>query len=792
MEFKNNVSYALRAGTKVHTSDTKFVASHSDSMIMSASRDQTCCVSLLSDTDELLVEKSLIGHRAFVNFILYHPKLPLLQNKDCFISGSNDNHIIIWSVSSCSIEAVLDGHSNGVSCGTILENIPSSLNAGKCNGDIVTGDWSGMCIVFDGSSGKAKQTYTKHSVAIRSITQLPGTELIVSGSGDKTAHVWNSLSGETVQICNHHIDVVQCVCAIQSNVFATGSNDCSIAIWQVGVEAPLRILQGHTSLVYGLSWNQAMNQLLSCSEDRSVIIWGDHSGSSEAFSSFDTVQVVVHPTLVWSVSALPCGDFLTGTADGFIRVWTQNEDRVASAPKIVELHDAIAAQRIDSRTTPAELLTGSFPSVQDLHKYPGKEGERRMFKSDTGEVELYIMSGGSWEKVGVVVAGPDQSPITGGPLPKEKKFYKGKEYDYLFDVEIGGKMLKLPYNAGESVISVARNFISDHPELLSIDNFEPVRDFLIQNISEEDRQLIAGRQPTSQKAEIVPWEFISDFAAFNGSGAQKKINELLGADNQKYHNIVDRVQQHKEDCVDHIVELLAVLPVTLRFPALDLLRYHVHSCRTLPSKSIATAVNRVTQVMGHGGAEGGGEHTVLLRWISIVIEWIYLHQQSVKGTANDMGGDYVALMQILEGVVELLQERAIFSVEHAPSTALQNACISILCNASLLIREMLKPNDLPPQMAHQNEGQVPPATAVLDTMAKEILFFSLSGGLEKLTYPVLTTILTLYDTHNNIPIRQLPEATQLGKALLPILQKMALESDDSEIRRICVLLLPLL
>jgi phospholipase A-2-activating protein len=56
------------------------------------------------------------------------------------------------------------------------------------------------------------------------------------------------------------------------------------------------------------------------------------------------------------------------------------------------------------------------------------------------------MASRKWEKVGEIVGGKDEG-ASGATLGK--RLWEGKEYDYLFDIEINGAPLKLPFNRGD-------------------------------------------------------------------------------------------------------------------------------------------------------------------------------------------------------------------------------------------------------------------------------------------------------------------------------------------------------
>lgn len=83
-------------------------------------------------------------------------------------------------------------------------------------------------------------------------------------------------------------------------------------------------------------------------------------------------------------------------------------------------------------------------------------------------------SDGQWTKVGDVVGAAGQSDST-------KNLYEGKEYDYVFSVDIdeGKPPLKLPYNTSEDPWLAAQKFI--HKNDLSQYYLDTVANFIITN-----------------------------------------------------------------------------------------------------------------------------------------------------------------------------------------------------------------------------------------------------------------------------------------------------------------------
>ncbi|EKG07561.1 hypothetical protein TCSYLVIO_001314 [Trypanosoma cruzi] len=479
------VHFVLRAEGCIHSSDVRHV-SCSSGVLLTASRDNTAMILPEQPPNDTITSGLvLVGHTEFVNFVTFHPFMALLDGESCIVTGSNDKHVALWNPVTTALEAVLDGHAHGVCCGVVM--LPNS-------GDIVTGDWGGMCIVFDNTTGGVKQNYTGHKTAVRAVAQLPGTSSVVSASGDKTIHQWDVETGATLSVFVGHEDVVQCICAMSATRFATGGNDANIMIWDTEKgTTPLRLLTAHDSLIYALCYCPTRQLLFSVSEDRSLKVWQggvlDLAPSSTQTESV-VIQSINHPCVVWSVCFTSTGDVVTGGSDGVVRMWTADDGMMASVEKLETLEAAVAAQTIDVKVlTVAGIDTASMLSVADLRFRKGThQGERLIARAEAGTIEVYAWNCGRWDKVGTVVEGPQGQAFTGAAQPREKKYLNGVPHDYIFDVDVNGKMLKLSYDKGQSIFEAAQNFINENHTLVSQSHREEIQNFILNNVDPRDIQ----------------------------------------------------------------------------------------------------------------------------------------------------------------------------------------------------------------------------------------------------------------------------------------------------------------
>lgn len=207
-------------------------------------------------------------------------------------------------------------------------------------------------------------------------------------------------------------------------------------------------LRGHENFIYSLAVLPS-GEIVSAGEDRTVRIW----------DKGQCIQVITHPAIsVWSVAVCKeNGDIVTGASDKIVRVFTRSQERYAAAQTSAAFEESVKASAIPQQSL-GDINKTDLPGPEFLTQRSGvKEGQVQMVKETNGNVSAYQWSSGAnqWVMVGTVV------DASGGG---SKTSYNGKEYDYVFDVDIedGKPALKLPYNATQNPYEAAQKFIDDN------------------------------------------------------------------------------------------------------------------------------------------------------------------------------------------------------------------------------------------------------------------------------------------------------------------------------------------
>lgn len=248
--------------------------------------------------------------------------------------------------------------------------------------------------------------------------------------------------------------------------FASAGNDATIRLWTLeGLEVAQ--LHGHENFIYSLA-SLPGGELASASEDRTVRIW----------NGGQCIQTITHPAIsVWSVAACADnGDIVTGASDRIVRIFSRSKDRQAPPSVLRAFDESVEASAIPQQSI-GDINKHDLPSPEFLQQKSGtKEGQVQLIKESSGSVSAYQWStaASQWVNVGTVV---DAAGASGG----RKITYNGKDYDYVFDVDIedGKPPLKLPYNATQNPYEVARKFISDNE--LPLSYMDQVANFIISN-----------------------------------------------------------------------------------------------------------------------------------------------------------------------------------------------------------------------------------------------------------------------------------------------------------------------
>ncbi len=287
------------------------------------------CSEYPKTTLNLNLTQSLKGHSAPIQALAISPKGYIVA------SGSMDRSIRLWNLKTGQLLHRFLGHSDTIHTLSISPN-GRKLVSGSQDRTILAWNLTTQTMVdrFFSHSGSP---YSHRGGGVYSVAYSPDGCIIASASEDKTLKLWNQRNGELLYRLDEHLDRVLCVTFTQiesnslhlnshlefhpkSSLFASGSADGLIKIWQFGYLKSLQTLNGHSAAVYTLAFSPDQQLLVSGSGDRTIKLWNFHTGET-----LNTLKG--HEDEILSVAISPDGELLaSGSREGTVKLW-QISDR---------------------------------------------------------------------------------------------------------------------------------------------------------------------------------------------------------------------------------------------------------------------------------------------------------------------------------------------------------------------------------------------------------------------------------------------------------------------------------
>ncbi|KAI5856478.1 WD40-repeat-containing domain protein [Tricharina praecox] len=458
--------YKLTASLKGHDDDVRDVAFTSPDSVVSVSRDSTVRLWQRGPSPTQFDDHINSTGAAFVNSVAYIAPTPD-HPKGLIVSGGQDTVIDVREPGTQNPDPsyVLLGHAH---------NVCSLDTFGEV---IISGSWDGTARVW--RNWETQFVLEGHEGAVWAVMAVSETEFITGGA-DKTIRLWKGT--KCVKVLKDHTDCVRGLCRLPNGLFASCANDATIRIWSADGDE-LQQLYGHTNYIYSIAALPS-GEIISSGEDRTVRIWKDG----------DCVQTITHPAIsVWSVDACAeTGDIATGASDNIVRVFSRDGKKWATEELLKEFDDSVAKSSIPSNQV-GDVDKGKLPGIEALQKSGSKDGQVIMVRNgEVVEAHMWSASAQSWANVGQVVDAMGSN---------RKRVYEGKEYDFVFDVDIqeGAPALKLPYNASENPFDAARKFLEKNE--LPLSYLDTVGNFIVEN----SKGATIGQQPEPDTSTYDPW-----------------------------------------------------------------------------------------------------------------------------------------------------------------------------------------------------------------------------------------------------------------------------------------------
>jgi WD40 repeat protein/serine/threonine protein kinase len=183
---------------------------------------------------------------------------------------------------------------------------------------LVTGSWDQSAKIWDVASGVAiRKLAGGHTDYVNSVQFSPDGKLVLTASDDGTARLWDVSSGKPVEpvFRGHQGRVIQARFNHDGTQILTSGSDKTARIWDVQSVEEKHSLVGHEWAVLCGDFSTDGQRVITGSEDNTAIIWDANSGEI-------LLRLAGHTDRVMAVAFSPDGTrALTGSQDNLVKLW---------------------------------------------------------------------------------------------------------------------------------------------------------------------------------------------------------------------------------------------------------------------------------------------------------------------------------------------------------------------------------------------------------------------------------------------------------------------------------------
>ena len=225
-------------------------------------------------------------------------------------SGSWDQTIKLWGVTTRERIATLEGHTDGV----------AAVSFSPDGTPLASGSWDQTIKLWDVTTRERIATLEGHTDGVAAVSFSPDGTLLASGSRDGTVRLWGVTTRERIATLGGHRTWVNAVSfSPDGTLLASGSWDQTIKLWDVATQTEVTTLEGHAHGVTSVAFSAPDGTLLATGgQDGMVILWD--------VLTREKVIAFGHTDGVTSVSVSSGGATLAaGGRDGTILLWDTSE-----------------------------------------------------------------------------------------------------------------------------------------------------------------------------------------------------------------------------------------------------------------------------------------------------------------------------------------------------------------------------------------------------------------------------------------------------------------------------------
>jgi WD40 repeat protein len=242
--------------------------------------------------------KTFTDHSGPVKSVAFSP------DGNMAISGSSDNSLKIWDMSTRKCIKTLTGHTKVVRSVAFIANGKKAISASDDR----------TLKLWDVTTGQCLKTFTGHDEYIYSMAVNPAGTKVLSGCYDHTIKLWDIATGQCLKTFNGHSSWVESLAFSPDGKTAlSASFDGIIIRWDIATGQKLKVWDTHNSNSIAISADG--KTFLSGGYKQSLMLWNFASG--ECIKTFPG-----HNKDINAVAFSPDGQkALSGSSDKDVRLW---------------------------------------------------------------------------------------------------------------------------------------------------------------------------------------------------------------------------------------------------------------------------------------------------------------------------------------------------------------------------------------------------------------------------------------------------------------------------------------
>jgi WD40 repeat protein/uncharacterized caspase-like protein len=294
-------------------------------------------------------------------------------------------------------------------------NVVRAVAFSKDGRVILTGSDDRSAILWDTETGKEIRQFKGHTDEIRSVALSPDANYALTGGAAGTARLWDTATGreirrfETPSVGFHAVAL-----SPDGRLVAAACSDNLARVWNAASGEELKRFEGHAGAVTAVTFSPDSSVLFTGSEDNTARMWNVATGE-------EIRKLEGHKAKIAAVAISNDGKFaLTGSGDNNARLWdaaTGREIRVFQSELIEMLTVAFSP---DGRYVAAAGIGQSL------------EGRPHLWEADTGKLVRVFQD--HWLPVFSIAFSPDSKLLATASADVAGR---------LFDVQAGEMIRKL-------------------------------------------------------------------------------------------------------------------------------------------------------------------------------------------------------------------------------------------------------------------------------------------------------------------------------------------------------------